>query len=77
MGLSNRKKTGKFGHFKCCFWDKVFPFQTELIKDQTARSVQCGSVQFGFQVKFVQTYRRTEGRTTVKQYAPDLSIRGH
>ena len=28
-------------------------------------------------VKFVQTDRRTEGRTTVKQYAPDLSIWGH
>ena len=26
-----------------------------------------------FHVKFVQT----DGRTTVKQYAPDLSIRGH
>ena len=30
-----------------------------------------------FQVKFVQTDRWTDGRTTVKQYAPDLSIRGH
>ena len=30
-----------------------------------------------FHVKFVQTDRRTDGRTTVKQYAPDLSIRGH
>ena len=34
-------------------------------------------------VKFVQTYRRMDGRTTVKQYfpppppPPDLSIRGH
>ena len=27
----------------------------------------------GFHVEFVQT----EGRTTEKQYAPDLSIRGH
>ena len=38
-----------------------------------------------FHVKFVPTDRRTDGRTngrtdrrtTVKQYAPDLSIRGH
>ena len=34
-----------------------------------------------FHVKFVQTDkrsdRRTERRTLVKQYAPDLSIRGH
>ena len=32
---------------------------------------------FSFHVKFVQTDRRTDGRTTVKQYAPDLSMRGH
>ena len=34
-----------------------------------------------FHVKFVQTDRQTDGwtdrRTTVKQYAPGLSIRGH
>ena len=32
-----------------------------------------------FHVKFVQTDKRTDGRrrTTVKQYAPDLSIQGH
>ena len=34
-----------------------------------------------FHVKFVQTDRQTDTqthrRTTVKQYAPDLSIRGH
>ena len=30
-----------------------------------------------FHVKFVQTDRQTEGQTTVKQYAPDLSIQGH
>ena len=30
-----------------------------------------------FHVKFVQTDRRTDRQTTVKQYAPDLSIRGH
>ena len=34
-----------------------------------------------FHVKFVQTDRQMDGwtdrRTTVKQYAPDLSIRGH
>ena len=38
-----------------------------------------------FHVKFVQTDRRVDGRTdgrtdsrtTVKQYAPDLSMRGH
>ena len=34
-----------------------------------------------FHVKFVQTNGRTDGwtdgRTTVKQYAPDLLIRGH
>ena len=28
-------------------------------------------------VKFVQTDRRMDGQTTVKQYVPDLSIRGH
>ena len=27
--------------------------------------------------QFVQTDTRTDGRTEVKQYAPDLSIRGH
>ena len=30
-----------------------------------------------FHVKFVHTDKRTDGRTTVKQYAPDLSIRGN
>ena len=34
-----------------------------------------------FQVKFVQTDRlmdgRTDGRTMVKQYIPDLSMQGH
>ena len=30
-----------------------------------------------FQVKFVQTDRQTDRQTTVKQYAPDLSIQGH
>ena len=30
-----------------------------------------------FHVKFVKIDRQTDGRTTVKQYAPDLSIRGH
>ena len=30
-----------------------------------------------FHVKFVQTDRRTDGRTTVKLYTPDLSMRGH
>ena len=34
-----------------------------------------------FHVKFLQTDRRTDGRTdrwtTVKQYAPDLLIQGH
>ena len=30
-----------------------------------------------FHVKFVQTDRRTDRWTTVKQYAPDLLIRGH
>ena len=30
-----------------------------------------------FHVKFVQTDRRTDRRTTVKQYVPDLSIWGH
>ena len=30
-----------------------------------------------FHVKFVQTDRRMDGRTTVKKYAPDLLIRGH
>ena len=30
-----------------------------------------------FHVKFVQTDRRLDRRTTVKHYAPDLSIRGH
>ena len=30
-----------------------------------------------FHVKFVQRDRRTDRRTTVKQYGPDLSMRGH
>ena len=30
-----------------------------------------------FHVKFVQTDGQTDRRTTVKQYAPDLSILGH
>ena len=30
-----------------------------------------------FHVKFVQTDRRTDRRTMVKQYAPNLLIRGH
>ena len=30
-----------------------------------------------FHVQFVQTDRQTDRLTTVKQYAPDLSIRGH
>ena len=30
-----------------------------------------------FHVKFLQTDRGTDRRTTVKQYAPDLLIRGH
>ena len=30
-----------------------------------------------FHVKFVQTDRQTDGWTTVRQYAPDLSILGH
>ena len=30
-----------------------------------------------FHVKFVQTDRRTDRRTMVKQYAPDLLILGH
>ena len=30
-----------------------------------------------FHVKFVQTDRRMDRRTMVKQYAPDLSMRGH
>ena len=30
-----------------------------------------------FHAKFVQTDRRADGQTTVKQYAPHLSIRGH
>ena len=30
-----------------------------------------------FHVKFVQTDRRTDGRTMAKQYTPDLSMRGH
>ena len=30
-----------------------------------------------FHVKFVQTDRQTDGQTTLKQYAPDLWIRGH
>ena len=30
-----------------------------------------------FHVKFVQTDRRIDRQTTVKQYAPDLSIQGH
>ena len=30
-----------------------------------------------FHVKFVLTDKRTDRRTTVKQYAPNLSIRGH
>ena len=30
-----------------------------------------------FHVKFVQTDRWTDRQITVKQYAPDLSIRGH
>ena len=30
-----------------------------------------------FHVKFVQIDRRTDRRTTVKQYAPDLSMWGH
>ena len=34
-----------------------------------------------FHIKFVKadrrTDRQTDGRTTVKQYAPDLSMRGH
>ena len=30
-----------------------------------------------FHIKFVQTDRRMDSWTTVKQYAPDLSIQGH
>ena len=30
-----------------------------------------------FNINFVQTDRWTDRRTTVKQYAPDLSIQGH
>ena len=30
-----------------------------------------------FHVKFVQIDRQTDRRTTVKQYAPDLSMPGH
>ena len=30
-----------------------------------------------FHVKFVQTDGLTDRQSTVKQYAPDLSIRGH
>ena len=30
-----------------------------------------------FHVKFVQTDRRTDGQTSVRQYVPDLSMRGH
>ena len=30
-----------------------------------------------FDVKVVQTDRQTDGRTKVKQYDPDLSMRGH
>ena len=30
-----------------------------------------------FHVKFLKTDRRTDGQTTVKQYAPDLSTEGH
>ena len=30
-----------------------------------------------FHVKFVQTGRRTDRRTTVKQYGHDLSMQGH
>ena len=30
-----------------------------------------------FHVKFVQTDERTDRETTVKQYAPNLSIQGH
>ena len=32
---------------------------------------------FSFHVKFVQTDSQTNRRTTVKQYAPDLSIQGY
>ena len=32
---------------------------------------------FSLHIKFVQTDRQTDRQTTVKQYAPDLSIRGH
>ena len=30
-----------------------------------------------FHVKFVQTDRQMDGQTSVKQYAPDLSMRGY
>ena len=30
-----------------------------------------------FRVKVMQTDRRTDRQTTVKQYVPDLSIQGH
>ena len=30
-----------------------------------------------FHIKFGQTDPQTDGRTTVKQYVPDLSMRGH